>query len=95
MHFESSSSISIKHNIFQATLKRARPENWVIISNQYGHMPNTVNIKISQNQFEGYWPSRSAVRLIAKGAHFIKHVSVTHNFFNGRRLLQKIGHIRL
>ena len=95
VHFESSSSISIKHNIFQATLKRARPENWVIISNQYGHMPNTVNIKISQNQFEGYWPSRSAVRLITKGAHFIKHVSVTHNFFNGRRLLQKIGHIRL
>ncbi|MCY9806441.1 Ig-like domain-containing protein [Lentilactobacillus senioris] len=95
VHFESSSSISIKHNVFQATLKRARPENWIIISNQYGHMPHTVNVKISHNQFKGYWPSRSAVRLITKGAHFIKHVSVTHNFFNGRRLLQKIGHVRL
>lgn len=91
VHFESTSSINISKNKFITTLKRARMENGVIISNQYGHMRHTKSVKIEKNTFSGYHASRSDIRLIARSGHSITGVKVKSNVTHGSRLIRRFG----
>lgn len=95
IHFESASDIDISHNQFNSTMKRSRPEDWIIISNHYGHMLNTLNVKIDDNSFNGYHVSRAAVRLIAAGQHTISGVQVTQNKTNQMKLIERYGNTQV
>lgn len=91
VHFESSKSLTINHNTFSTTLKQARPENDIIISNQYGHMPHTTAVSIQNNSFTGYHASYSAIQLYARRGHSIKGVTVKRNNTHGMRLIRRYG----
>lgn len=95
IHFESASDIDISHNQFNSTMKRSRPEDCIIISNHYGHMLNTLNVKIDDNSFNGYHVSRAAVRLIAAGQHTISGVQVTQNKTNQMKLIERYGNTQV
>lgn len=95
VHFESSSSLNISHNNFRSTMKRSRSENWIIISNHYDHMPNTVNVKIDANNFNGYHVSRATVRLITNGKHTIKKVRLIKNQTDNMKLVERYGHTQV
>ena len=95
VHFEAASSLNISHNQFNATMPKARPENWIIISNHYGHMSHTVNVKIEANAFSGYHVSRAIVRLITTGSHTIRQVRVVNNATNQMKLIERYGHTQV
>lgn len=95
VHFESSKSLTITHNTFNTTLKRARPENNIIIANQYGHMPHTTSVAIQSNSFTGYHVSRSAIQLYARKGHSIKSVKVKYNARHGMRLIKRYGNTKV
>ncbi|KRN66888.1 transposase [Pediococcus cellicola] len=91
VHFESSRALTINHNTFSTTLKRARPENDIIISNQYGHMPHTTAVSIQNNSFTGYHATHSAIQLYARRGHSIKGVKVRKNATHGMCLIKRYG----
>ncbi|PIO85216.1 hypothetical protein BSQ37_04410 [Pediococcus damnosus] len=95
VHFESSKSLTVTHNTFSTTLKRARPENGIIISNQYGHMPHTTSVSIQNNSFTGYHASRSAIQLYARRGHSITGVKVKRNATHGMRLIRRFGNTKV